>query len=192
MRYAITPGTLTGLEDGETADSLLRRCRQLAAEGVDFLLVREKQLTAEELEAFSRQVVAVAAGSSTRVLVSGRADVARASGASGVHLGLDLPRAAADAAFPGAWISRSCHAVADVVRARELGADAVLFAPVFGKTVDGSLVVEGVGLEALRGAVEAAGDLPVFALGGVTWENAQACLRAGAEGIAGIRLFFGA
>jgi thiamine-phosphate pyrophosphorylase len=191
MRYAITPGTLTGLEDGETVDSLLRRCRQLAAEGVDFLLVREKQLTAEELEAFSRQVVAVAAGSSTRVLVSGRADVAEASGGSGVNLGLDHPRAEVQAVLPGVWISRSCHAVADVVRARELGADAVLFAPVFGKTVDGRVVVQGAGLDILRHAVEAAGDLPVFALGGVTWENAQACLRAGAAGVAGIRLFFG-
>ena len=66
----------------------------------------------------------------------------------------------------------------------------MVFAPVFEKGGE-----RGVGLEALRAACRASPDaspavtLPVLALGGVTLDNAQACLEAGAAGIAGIRLF---
>lgn len=71
----------------------------------------------------------------------------------------------------------SCHSLDDVRRAR---AHFVVFGPVFSKAA--------VGLDSLRAAC-AASRVPVFALGGVTWENAAACLEAGAAGIAGISLF---
>ena len=47
----------------------------------------------------------------------------------------------------------------------------------------------GQGIDQLRTACLAASPIPVYALGGVTLENAAACLDAGAAGIAGIRLF---
>ena len=47
----------------------------------------------------------------------------------------------------------------------------------------------GQGLEQLHAACIAAAPVPVYALGGVTLENAAACIAAGAAGIAGIRLF---
>jgi thiamine-phosphate pyrophosphorylase len=61
-----------------------------------------------------------------------------------------------------------------------------------GTLIDGSARVGGLrgqGLDALRAACRAAGEMPVFALGGVTTENASACLAAGATGVSGIRLF---
>jgi len=74
-------------------------------------------------------------------------------------------------------------------QAREDGVDAILFAPVFGKSVGGEVVASGQGLDRLRAACQIAGPMPVFALGGVTLDNAEACLDAGAAGVAGIRLF---
>ena len=92
--------------------------------------------------------------------------------------------------FPGAFVSVSCHSLAEVRRARQDEASAVLFAPVFGKWADCAEVVRGVGLSALGEACEVAEEMPVYALGGVTKVNAEECVRAGAAGVAGIRMFF--
>jgi thiamine-phosphate pyrophosphorylase len=60
-----------------------------------------------------------------------------------------------------------------------------VFAPVFGKK--GAPASQPAGLHQLREACRA--KIPVLALGGITPENAQSCLAAGAAGIAAIRLF---
>ena len=70
-------------------------------------------------------------------------------------------------------------------------ADAILFSPVFGKQVDNRQVLEGMGLGALEAACRAAAPTPVLALGGVEPDTMEACLAAGAAGVAGIRLFAG-
>ena len=172
---------------------MARRCGELAREGVEFILVREKQLSAGELAEVCREVLRVvrASGAATKVLLAGRLDVAVAVGADGVNLSSgsgELTAAQVRELMPGAFVSVSCHSLADVARARDSGADAVLFGPVFGKTVDGVEVVPRVGLEALR---EACGmGISVIALGGVSAGRVEACVGAGAVGVAGIRMFF--
>jgi len=196
FRCAITDGVISFAHGKEAAEALARRCGELAGEGVDFVLIREKQLEAGELATVCRGVIDAvrATGSGTRVLVARRLDVAVACGADGVHLGGGAGELRPDQVrelLPEGFVSVACHSVADVVRARVGGASAVLFGPVFGKTVDGVEVVPGVGLEALREACGAAGGMGVFALGGVTEENAAVCAEMGACGVAGIRMFFG-
>jgi thiamine-phosphate pyrophosphorylase len=136
-----------------------------------------------------REILAIAGG--MRVIVAGRVDVAIAVGAAGVHLSAregELTPEQVRALMPAAFVSVSCHRVEEVRRAREGGASAVLFGPVFGKAVDGVEVVPGVGLEKLREAC--AVGVPVLALGGVTEANAGVCVEVGAWGVAGIRMFF--
>jgi thiamine-phosphate pyrophosphorylase len=82
-------------------------------------------------------------------------------------------------------ISVSCHHAAEVREADLAGADLALFAPVFEKKDFPN--TNPLGLDALHQACQHR--IPVFALGGVTLDNAAACLEAGASGIAGIRLF---
>jgi thiamine-phosphate pyrophosphorylase len=175
--------------------ALARSCAGLAAGGVELVLVREKRLEAGALAQLSRSVMEAvrATGTSTRVLIAQRLDVAIAAGADGVHLSAragELTVSQVKQLMPQAFVTVSCHSTAEVERARDAGASAVLFGPVFGKTVDGVEVVAGVGLERLREACEGARKMPVFALGGVTEANAQQCVDAGAAGIAGIRMFF--
>ena len=184
LRCAITDGTA-----GTRPDWLVRRCAELAESGVDLILVREREIEPAAQVAFARKVVQLAGNA--RVLVAGSPLVALASGAAGVHLSshaAELTPVQVRAAMPSAYITRSCHTLEDVRRAREDGVDAVLFGPVFGKWVGSELVVPGLGLERLAQAVTAAGEMPVYALGGVTQANAAQCSSAG---VAAIRMFFG-
>ena len=179
--------------DPAGAERLARRCAELARDGVEFVLIREKQLAAGELAAVARRVLTAVAGTGMRVLVARRVDVALAVGADGVHLAGsvgELSVGQVREVMPGAFVSVSCHSIDEVLRAREDEASGVLFGPVFGKTVGGVQVVAGVGVERLREACVAAGEMAVFALGGVSERNAGECVAEGAVGVAGIRMFF--
>jgi thiamine-phosphate pyrophosphorylase len=189
LRCAITGG------DGWAEMTHVRRW---AAEGVEFVQLRQKQLAAGELVRLAAAMrVELPAGGRTKLLVNGRADVAVAAGADGVHLTSRAGELTAEqvrrvfrAAGAGVpVVSASCHAVDEVRRAADEGVALILFGPVFEKRVTGEVVAAGVGLEALRAACAVAGETPVLALGGVTWESAAACVEAGAAGVAGIRLF---
>lgn len=208
LRYAITDRTLYGATEHGAAEparreALLAQAARLAAEGIDFIQLREKDLGARDLIGIARGLINIIrqTGSVTRLLVNSRADVAVAAGADGVHLPAGdasmqdqlTPAqvrqlfAASRAKMP--IVSVSCHTFAEVERARDNAADLVLFGPLFGKTLAGQIVVPGTGLEALSTACKLAREIPVLALGGVTAANTPACLAAGARGIAAIRLF---
>ncbi len=156
--------------------------RNLAA-GVDYIQIREKDLEGRALAELTRGILALTQGSATRVLVNDRLDVALACGAHGVHLRGDslAPSLLRRLTPPGFLIGVSCHSLEDLVLA--LGADFVVYGPVFD-----SAKGKGIGVEGLAKACRATG-LPVLALGGVRFEAEADCLRAGAAGIAGIRLF---
>ncbi len=199
LQYAITAGTaqLPSSAEDSPATALVAHCARLARQGLAFLQVREKHLSAAALIALTRGVVqaiqSAAPGAPTRILVPGRADIALAAEAHGVHLtsasGELTPRQIR-AILPDAIVSVSCHTLDELRRARDQQATLALFAPVFGKSVDGAEVTPAVGLDALQAACRAAHPMPVYALGGVTSANALHCLAAGAAGIAGIRMFF--
>ena len=149
--------------------------------GVDYIQIREKDLSARELFEFSLAVLEVRAAQKhlsllTKILLSTRSDIARAIGADGVHLPSDAPRET----LPGLLVARSCHTLEEV---KAVQADFVVFGPVF----EGHGKQPGIGLEQLKSACSLG--KPVFALGGVNWDNAADCMAVGTEGIAGIRLF---
>lgn len=200
-----TPNGIQGLDEAaERRMRLEAAVRRWAVDGVDIVQLREKALQGGDLLELARAGMAVLGEFErvpgerrTRLVVNGRADVAAAARADGVHLtgskGELHPgqarRVFAAAGLRECFVSVSCHTVEAVVAAREQGADLVLFGPVFEKRVRGERVVGGVGLVRLREACQAAGEMPVLALGGVTAADAAACAEAGAAGVAGIRLF---
>ncbi len=155
-----------------------------ARAGVEMIQIRAKQLSARALMDLARGAVAL---KGVLVLVNTRTDVALACGALGVHLpaGSIAPSTIRRIAPAGFLIGVSCHTVEELRAAEKEGADFAVFGPVFTSITKS---VAPIGLDALRTATLSA-SLPVYALGGVTVENAPLCIRAGAAGVAGISLF---
>jgi thiamine-phosphate pyrophosphorylase len=161
----------------------------LESAGVDLVQIREKSLSTRELV----HVVAACLVNCRRIrlLVSARVDVALACGAHGVHLPGDSPPASAWRAIvpPGFLIGASCHSTGDARSAQLGGADFVVAAPVF-DPLSKEAYRQALGIEELRRICHTV-TLPVFALGGITRQNALECLAAGAAGVAGITLYRG-
>ncbi len=199
LRYAITSRALYPGDELQQQAALLRQAHRWAAEGIDFIQLREKDLPDADIAALAREILKLisATSSPTMLLLNSRPDIAVATGAHGVHLTASpnelTPKQVrglyASANLFAPIISISCHTLEEVSRAVINHADAILFAPVFEKVVAGQNVIPGQGLDQLHAACLAAAPIPVYALGGVILENAAACLDAGAAGIAGIRLF---
>jgi thiamine-phosphate pyrophosphorylase len=157
--------------------------------GVDFVQIREKDLPARALYEVCVEILRLSNPRQTRILVNGRADIALAAGAHGVHLPAGSPsparlRAIAPQSFV---IGVSCHSLEEVRRAKAEDADYAFFGPVF-ETPSKQAYGPAQGLDRLREMCEAV-ELPLLALGGVKLDNALLCLQAGAAGIAGISLF---
>ena len=148
--------------------------------------IRAKELPGRALWELVCEAVKLAG---PKILVNTRTDIALACGADGVHLpgGSISPRTIRNIAPAGFLIGVSCHSVDELRAAENDGADFAVFGPVFASPTK---TVTPVGLDALRRATGSV-RMPVYALGGVNAANAQACIDAGAAGIAGISLFAG-
>lgn len=199
----------------DTSKILLEKIAAAAAGGVDWIQIREKDLSGKDCSSLCREAVRIVASSlqaptaraatsakpeaagepgSTRILVNDRLDIALAARAGGVHLGeKSLPPEEAKRLAKSLGrekdflVGVSCHSIEAAKVAERGGADYLLFGPVFA-TPSKAAYGEPQGLKRLTEVCRAVA-LPVLAIGGITLENAADCLSAGASGIAAIRLF---
>jgi thiamine-phosphate pyrophosphorylase len=192
ITYLITSGLTTAATTPLTEDftRLLKLISAAVASGITLIQLREKNLTARVLYELVARAVALTEGTATRLLVNDRADIARAAGADGVHLTTSSLNAAIVRQTFGAdfLIGVSTHSLAEARAAESEGGDFAVFGPVF-ETTAKRIYGEPVGLKQLAEVTAALTTFPIIALGGVTIDNAEGCVRAGAVGVAGISLF---
>lgn len=119
------------------------------------------------------------------IIVNDRVDVARMSGASGVHVGQDdvAPHAARDLLGADAVVGYSTHTIEQVDAAVAEPVTYVAVGPVFG-TRTKATGYEPIGLRLVGEAARRARGLPVVAIGGITVDTAADVLAAGASCVA--------
>jgi thiamine-phosphate pyrophosphorylase len=181
----ISEGRADGRNFHEIQADIVSKIRTAAPAGVNLFQIREKSLSAAKLFELAESAVLAARGSGVKVILNGRADIAMAANADGVHLpGDGIPAAALRDRVPdGFIIGVSTHSTAEALAARDGGADYITYSPVFDSPGKGA----SVGLRALAEVCEAIAPLPLVALGGVDGTNIQDVLKHGAAGYAAIR-----
>ncbi len=155
--------------------------------GVDVLQLRCKELEALPYLRLAERVCDIAHRANVPFIVNDRPDVALACGADGVHLGQnDLPVDWARSILPkSAIIGRSSHAPADAERALAEGAAYFAVGPVWKTPTKPGRAPAG--LEYVRDVAVRRVAVPWFAIGGITLENVEVALAAGATRIALVR-----
>lgn len=150
--------------------------------GAQMIQVRAKKLSGTQLLPIARQLVARARRTGAHIFVNTHARVARQSGADGVHRPAQGVPVSALRRAGARRIGVSTHSLREAIEAEKQGADFIAFSPIFSSaSKPGYGPALGLsGLQAVCGAV----DIPVYALAGITPENAPDCLAAGAFGVA--------
>lgn len=202
--YVTDRHTLQASPQKRLIEALLEKIEAVAAAGVDWIQLREKDLSAKESDLLTREVLrrvsklAIDVPASPRILVNDRLDVALAEPSDGVHLGenslpvedarrLLLAFRTTHALARDFLIGVSCHSLEAAKSAAAAGADYIFFGPVFA-TPSKAAYGAPQGLERLAEVCSSV-NIPILAIGGISLANAASCFSAGASGIAAIRLF---
>ncbi len=148
-----------------------------ASAGAPLVLFREKELSPSDRHALGRDIAGTLEGTGTKLLVASDVALATELDAAGVHLasGDPEPRELAGGSL---GFGRSCHDAGEVAAAAKEGAAWVTLSPIFST---GSKPDYGpaLGTQVLGGHAVA-----VFALGGITPSDVEACVADGAHGVA--------
>lgn len=176
--YPITDASISSLDN-------LRQIEEMIRGGATIIQLRDKRTPSDQLYEQAREAAAIASSAGAALIVNDRVDIAIAAGAAGVHLGQeDLPADRARKLLgEDAVIGVSTHNLEQAAAAARLPVDYIAIGPVFTTSTKAD-TDPVVGLEGVEQAREAAGGIPLVAIGGITLENYKSVLEAGADSVA--------
>jgi thiamine-phosphate pyrophosphorylase len=151
--------------------------------GARVLQLRHKVGSSAAFLELADSIVTLARPAGALVIINDRADIARLSGAGGVHVGQDdiSPSDARKVAGASAVVGLSTHDARQINAALSTDATYIAVGPVFGTTTK-ETGYSARGLELLS---QAAGrGKPVVAIGGITLDRVPELVGAGATGVA--------
>ncbi len=179
---------LYAITDSKRYPDMLQRLEKALKKGIRMVQLREKELSGLEYYQLAKRVRELTQDYDAMLFINDRVDIALAVNADGVHLPeKGLPPSVVKRIAPELLVGYSAHSLEQALWAQEEGADFITLSPIF-KT-QSHPEVEPIGLGLLK-EVSQKLSIPVYALGGITWDRIKLCYKNGAYGIAGIGLFF--
>jgi 8-oxo-dGTP diphosphatase len=177
-----TSCALTNAEENGCALEL-SRLKAALTNGLRFIQIRDKSLPTAERAAFARQVVTLAKAHGAVVVINDDADLARETGADGIHLSSRaLLQSTGRPDFD--WVGASCHSRAELDQAAALELDYALLGPVLATPTHPD--AQSLGWPAFEQMIDLC-PLPVLALGGMKPEMMAEAQAHGAHGLALMR-----
>ncbi len=147
----------------------------------DYLLLREKELSHDALADAAVQIGALCRAADVRLVVNGDIQAALAADAWGVQLPFptlaSLRRDEIAQIRTRLTLGASVHSLDDAVQAQQVGCDFLIAGHVFDTSCKPGFPARG--LDFFRGVCDAV-TVPVWAIGGITPDNAEKAYKAGA------------
>ena len=157
-----------------------RIVEQLIEGGVDLIQLRGKNKSISQLVVLAAELHELTAKSFTPLIVNDHAEIARRVAVEGVHVGQDDDpvEIVRQKAAREILVGKSTHSLEQACAAHREGADYIGFGPIFATPTKPDYTP--IGLEDIR-RVHAEVDVPIFCIGGITVDNVQSVIDAGAK-----------
>jgi thiamine-phosphate pyrophosphorylase len=157
-----------------------RIAEQMVTGGVDLIQLRGKGRSINELVNLASDIHEITARSDTPLIVNDHAEIAARAPVEGVHVGQDDDSivVARQKAGRDLIVGKSTHSLAQAHTAKGEGADYIGFGPIFATPTKPDYTP--IGLGDVR-QVHLDVSIPIFCIGGVTIDNLQQVIDAGAK-----------
>ncbi|HDH53335.1 MAG TPA: thiamine phosphate synthase [Nitrospirae bacterium] len=174
--YLITNRNISGLTHTRIA-------RRATTAGIKTIQLREKHLLKKEIYKEALTVREITKRHKVTFIINDYIDIALAVDADGVHLGQeDMPlKEARKILGRQKIIGISTHTLREAIEAQDTGADYIGFGPMFHTITKDAGRPKGI--KSLR-EISRHINIPVVAIGGITWENVKEVLNSGADAAA--------
>ena len=182
MKNILASCRLYGIVDmGYTKPDQVEACTHALIDGgVRIIQLRAKGVELAQVKAWAVAMQSICRDRGAIFVLNDYPEMAAEIGADAVHVGQDGGSLAEvrRVVGEGVLVGRSTHSLEQAMQARQEGADYIGFGPLFPTgTKPGR---KSIGLADIAAAQEAAGDMPLFCIGGINETTLPSVLQAGA------------
>lgn len=177
--YAITHASAVGVETS------VQQIRQALQNGLRLIQIREKTMDRLLLQNFTEQIISLAQSFGAQVLINNETCLHKSSAADGIHLSsAQLMALTVRPESEFGWCGASCHNAEELNQVEALGLDFVVLGPVYPTLSHTD--IKPLGWQKFAALIRNY-SLPVYALGGMTYNDLTTAQEMGAHGIAIMR-----
>lgn len=190
IRALKLPSWLAITGEYRVPSDILNQCQEgIRMTRPELVVLRAPKLNADEYQSVARDLVILGRDQGVEVMLHGAVDrLASVPDAAGVHLPWREAREYQHRPVPETkWLGVSCHNQAEISHAEALGADYITLGPVL--PTPSHPGAPTMGWASFRRLVAVA-KVPVYALGGLTVDDGGVAMSRGAQGVAGISLWW--